>query len=75
MISSENLQTKEGCERLLNAGQKLGSVTGIFITQDYKDEIYSENIKQNDFKASSDENAVVVANMDNLSRNICKDLK
>ncbi|XP_021181064.3 fatty acid synthase [Helicoverpa armigera] len=74
-LNMENLQTKEGCERLLKAGQKLESVASIFIVQDYKEKVNDDINANVDFKSSYEDMIAVTANLDMVSRNICSDLR
>ena len=74
-LNSENLQTKEGCERLFKSCQKLGSVSGIFIVQDYKEKNETDNNEQGHLISSFDDVIVVTANLDMVSRNRCSGLR
>uniref|UniRef100_A0A2A4JVR3 Ketosynthase family 3 (KS3) domain-containing protein n=1 Tax=Heliothis virescens TaxID=7102 RepID=A0A2A4JVR3_HELVI len=74
-LNLENLQTKEGCERLLKVGQKLDSVASIFIVQDYKEKLNNDINANKDFKSIYDDTIAVTANLDMVSRNICSDLR
>ncbi|CAB3255959.1 unnamed protein product [Arctia plantaginis] len=68
-MNSANLQTREGCNKLINAGEKLGCIKSIFIVHDYKEKVPCENF-DNDFKLSYLETFMITANLDSVSRNI-----
>lgn len=73
-LSSENLQTEKGCENLINEGTKLGSVKGIFIVNSGSDR--EENkLEQGEFIKKFNDTALVVANLDLVSRKICPKLR
>ncbi|XP_059062960.1 fatty acid synthase-like [Achroia grisella] len=69
-----NLQTEKGCIDVLNEARKLGNVEGIFVVQKHYS-VKQESFKKEEASKIFKETALVVANMDLISRNICKELK
>ncbi|KAM3959725.1 LOW QUALITY PROTEIN: fatty acid synthase-like [Aphomia sociella] len=72
-ISAENVETEKGCINVINDGMELGPIEGIFVTlkTDRKKDQEVFNPQDAKFK----ETALIVANLDLMSRNICKELR
>lgn len=68
-INSTNLETKEGCTKLISTGKKLGYIMSIFTVHNCKEKASGDNF-ENDFKLSYLETFTVTANLDAVSRNI-----
>lgn len=58
---------------LLNLGSQLGPVQGIFVVQNSSDD--SESFEPEDVARKFNESAMVVANLDLMTRNVCPELK
>ncbi|XP_052748607.1 fatty acid synthase-like [Galleria mellonella] len=73
-LVSVNLQTEKGCVDLFSEGMKLGNVEGIFVAQKHYNN-KEETLKKEDASNKFKETALVVANLDLISRNVCRELK
>ncbi|KAJ8720391.1 hypothetical protein PYW07_012434 [Mythimna separata] len=69
-ISTENLQTQNGCIKMLKEASKIGSIKGIFIVPDFEDK-NDENAL--DFVQTFDKTALAVINLDVTSKNYCNE--
>lgn len=74
-ISSENLQTEQGCANLFKEAKKLGPILGIFIVQNFTSEGAGEHFSQQKLDAKFNDIVRVIVNLDLHSRNICNELK
>ncbi|PZC84556.1 hypothetical protein B5X24_HaOG204586 [Helicoverpa armigera] len=70
-ISTENLQTQQGCTKLLKEASRIGSIKGIFIAPDTEDKNH-ENPQ--DFVRTFNKTATAVINLDVTSKNYCNEL-
>ncbi|XP_028028986.1 fatty acid synthase-like [Bombyx mandarina] len=73
-ISSENLQTENGCTNMIREATKTGPVCGIFIVQNYSSDAQEDQFRANVVTDKFKNVACVVANLDLVSRNICNEL-
>lgn len=72
-LSSENLETQTGCTNLFKESTKLGAIQGIFFVQDSKTEQGTADPQE--FVQKFNKTALVVANLDLISRNLCPELR
>lgn len=72
-MSSENLDTEKGCAKLLWDTAKIGPIQGVFVTQVAGKS--RQTVSQDDFLATFNRSALVVANLDLASRNACEELE
>nr|XP_049700707.1 fatty acid synthase [Helicoverpa armigera] len=70
-ISTENLQTQQGCTKLLKEASRIGSIKGIFIAPDTEDKNYKNS---QDFVQTFNKTATAVINLDVTSKNYCNEL-
>ncbi|CAB3255958.1 unnamed protein product [Arctia plantaginis] len=67
-ISSNNIQTEDGCTKLVKEAARIGSVKGIFIVQVPENDENAHDFVQKFNKA------IAVINLDLVSRNYCNEL-
>ncbi|CAH0677167.1 unnamed protein product [Chilo suppressalis] len=72
-INTESLQYEKGTVNLLNEGSKSGPIHGIFVVQTLNRT--EENFDPVAVSEKFNDTAMVVANLDLISRNICMELK
>lgn len=68
-ISSNNIQTEDGCTKLVKEAARIGSVKGIFIVQVPENDENAHDFVQKFNKA------IAVINLDLVSRNYCNELR
>lgn len=75
VVSTEDIATEDGCERLLKNASQMGTVTGIFNLAVVLCDSILENQTEESFKNSLAPKAVAAELLDKLSRKICPKLK
>lgn len=75
VISKDNSTTRKGCESLLMKSQKLGPIEYVFnVAVVLRDKLF-ENQTPDDFETSFAGKAYATEYLDELTRELCPDLK
>ncbi|KAF9803767.1 hypothetical protein SFRURICE_012066, partial [Spodoptera frugiperda] len=69
--STENLETQQGCTRMLKDASRIGSIRGIFIVPDIEEK---NDERALDFVRTFNKTAFAVINLDLTSKNYCNEL-
>ena len=75
LISTDDITTKEGCEKLLQQANKIGPVAGIFNLAVVLRDAILENQTIQKFEESLAPKAVATKYLDEISRKLCPNLK
>ncbi|KAG6451289.1 fatty acid synthase [Manduca sexta] len=74
-LNSENLQTEQGCIRMIKDGTKIGQIKGIFIVQNLEGLVKVNQDESNEeFSNKFSKLVMIVSNLDVITRTYCSEL-